>query len=171
MTNDEYTRCLALIDGYWPHGTKTWTADIFEIWESLLLDLDARGVAAAIQTLAVDGREFPPPPGLVRRRTLELIDPLPDADQAWHQVRTQMSKVGTNGKPVFAHQIIADVVSAFGWRDLCQSTTQMADRAHFLKLWERAVERQRTVAQMPPGARHVLAELTGEIDLRLDRPA
>lgn len=168
VTRDEFSRCIALIRRYWPHAGASWDADTIETWESLLLDLDTNPVAAAVQALAADGRDWPPPPGLVRRRACELIWPLPDADEAWGQVREQIRRVGSSRgvvhwpsgetvEPVWSHPLVGEVADRFGWSALCQSTNEMADRAHFLRMWEQASASHRATTSLPPAARAALA--------------
>jgi hypothetical protein len=168
VTRDEFSRCVALIRAYWPHGTGTWTTEAVEAWESLLLDLDARQVAAAIQVLATEGREWPPPPGVVRQRACDLVSPLPSADEAWGEIRVQLARVGSSRgtqdwssgvtvEPVWSHPLIGVVADRFGWDALCQSSNEMADRAHFLRVWEQVSGRERSAAALPPAARQALA--------------
>jgi hypothetical protein len=168
VNRDEFSRCVALIRAYWPHGTATWTAAAIEAWESLLLDLDAAAAAAAIQVLAAEGREWPPPPGVVRQRASELVSPIPTGGEAWAEVCGQVRRVGSlrgmsswpSGEPiepVWSHPLIGEVADHCGWDALCASTNEMADRAHFLRLWEQASARERTGQALPPAARAALA--------------
>lgn len=168
MTRDEFSRCIALVGHYWPHGTNTWTADVLEAWESLLLDLDPYATAAAIQVLATEGREWPPPPGVVRRKAHDLTDPLPSADEAWGEIRDQIRRVGsTRGtldyrtgdviQPAWSHPLIGQTADRLGWDQLCRSENEMADRAHFLRIWADTSTRQRTLTALPPATRTALA--------------
>ena len=170
MTLDEFSRCIALVDAYWPHGTRAWTPEALQAWESLLLDLEAVHVAAAIQALAADGREWPPPPGAVRRRCLDLVSGLPSGDEAWGEIVEQIRKVGilrgqtitSNGRSwtaqlEWSHPLIGEVADHLGWAELCASENQVADRAHFLRMWSDACQKRRTLEQLPPAAREALA--------------
>ncbi len=180
MTRDEFRRCVALVDAYWPHGGRAWTVEALDAWQALLLDLDAVHVAAAIVALAGDGREWPPPPGLIRRRCMDLTGTVPGADEAWGEVCDQVRRVGwTRGmeswngggrqvvEPGWTHPLIGALADRMGWDALCQSTNPMADRAHFLKLWDAAAERARIVEQLPPAAAEALAKRSLELpDMR-----
>lgn len=173
MTKDELSRCIALMEGYWPHGVRTWTPEAVEIWEGLLLDLDARLVATAIQTLATRGREFPPPPGLLRRQALELVSDLPNAEQAWGEVCEQIHRVGVyrgwsgSRELEWSHPLVGRLADSLGWEELCMSENQMADRAHFLKLWAAAVENEHAVENMPPAGKALLASVLADKGLHL----
>lgn len=162
MTRDEFSRCVAMLEVYWPHGNAKWTVEAIELWEGLLLDLDAVSVAAAIQALAIDGRDWPPPPGLIRNRAIALANPLPGASEAWLEVCTWIRKVGSYrgfrgfDEVVWSHPLVGHVADTLGWDNLCQSENPMADRAHFFKLWEQTCERQRADAALPERTRRAL---------------
>lgn len=168
MTKDEFSRCLALVRVYWPNGTKAWTAEAVTAWESLLLHLDVASVAAAIQVIAMDGKEWPPTPGQIAKRTLELTQPLPAADEAWKEVRFWVGRIGwskygqedfrTGEKclPEWSNALIGRIVDAMGWQELCESENEVADRAHFMRMWAEASQHQTTLDHLPPAARAVL---------------
>lgn len=162
MTKDEFSRCVAMLEVYWPHGNAKWTVQAIELWEGLLLDLDPVPVAAAIQALAIEGRDWPPPPGLIRRRAVELADPIPQASEAWLEVCTWIRKVGSyrdqdGYKPVvWSHPLIGHVADTLGWTNLCQSENPVADRAHFFRLWEQSAQRHRADEALPEATRRAL---------------
>jgi len=174
MTRDEFAGCLRLIKAYWPHAGRDWTPEHLQAWESLLLDLELPVVLAAIQALAADGREWPPPPGLIRQRVVALTNPIPDGDQAWAEVQQQIRRVGSlrryGEEPTWSHPLIGRIADTLGWDQLCMSENQMADRAHFLRMWTEAVNRTGTADALPPAARQVLAGRGIEIpDLSINR--
>lgn len=76
----------------------------------------------------------------------------PTATEAWADVIKQIRQVGHTGKPEFASPVTAQVVRAMGWRDLCMSENVVADRAHFLRMYEQLVERGDTVQKLLPQA-------------------
>lgn len=73
MSGDEYAALVAYVTRLWPHAKHVdgqWEAAV-----RLLRDLTAGEAAAAVDRLAATGREFPPPPGAIRREAilLELV--------------------------------------------------------------------------------------------------
>lgn len=179
MTTEEFARILELMRGCW-HRTFTPPRDVLEVWEALLLDLDGPTVAAAIQSLATDGLEFAPPPGAVRRRALELqpAGALPSASAAWAEIQTEIGRIGwTKGmtdftagaerarQPRWSHPIVGLLAERMGWDDLCQSENVMADRAHFIKLYDVECGRSQRLTSLPPAA----AEVVAALDLSADR--
>lgn len=164
MTEREYTGVITLVSALWLNSA--WTADTAKAAESLLLDLDAGLVLAAVEALAAEGREFAPPPGVVRLRATTLAHPaLPELDQALKEVADAVSSVGIYRTPEFSHPAIQAAVDAITWQEVCNSTNPEAFRAHFLRLYGTTGERAKREAASPESVR----ELVAGLDLRLDR--
>ena len=80
---------------------------------------------------------------------------------AWNQVQREIGRIGSWGTPQFDDPLIKRAVDGMGWRNLCMSENAMADRAHFLKLYESLLQRQDQVNRLLPQAReYVAAQLT-----------
>lgn len=167
MTPKELATCVQMLGAYWPHASKEWTPEVIESWEMLLGDLDAKAVAATIGAIAAEGDRFPPPPGLLRRRTLELVSDFPSPDDAWAEVLHWIGRLGRSRGQVrdaqghiaqceWSHPVIGRVVENMGWAKLCDSDNQVTDRAHFIRFYAAAVEHERTAAHMPPFAKNLL---------------
>ncbi len=181
MTESHVIELMGLLSIYWPHWrgplseheTATWAQN----WLRLLGDLDADVVTAALDSLAAENREHPPPPGIVRARAVALAagDAAPDVDEAWSEVQAEIARVGWTGdldprrKPRFSHPAIEPAVKDIGWQALCESTNAMADRAHFLKLYGTAVGRANADALTPPAVR-ALADALALRDAPEDAP-
>lgn len=166
MTRGDMEACVQMLRRYWPHARPP-SPDDLVAWELLWLDLDAAVAAAAILAVAEEGGRWPPTPGEVRRRTLDLERPIPAAEEAWGEVQTQIARVGSlrgmldygSGErlePVWSHSLVGETVDRIGWQALCESTTVMADRAHFLRVWSDAAARSRTAEHLAPAARALL---------------
>jgi len=65
------------------------------------------------------------------------------AGEAWGEVIKQIGKVGSWGTPVFSDPLIRRAVDCLGWSCLCSSEDIMVERAHFLKIYESIVERNK----------------------------
>lgn len=129
-------------------------------------DLESAAVLAAIEVLSAEGREFAPTVGQVSRRARELVELAsgarpPDVDEAWGEVRRQIAHRGawatfTEEPLEWSHPIVGEVVERMGWLALCGSTNEVADRAHFARMYEAARERGVTDAV----ARRALARIS-----------
>ena len=171
MNQEEFSHCLAALEACWPNTVRPWSPGTVQTWEGLWMDLDVAAVLVAIQALATDGREFPPPPGLVRQQVIQLKMDLPTADEAWGEVRKQIAAVGSlrgtvrwQGKqdiliePRWSNPLIGRVADNFGWDELCQSENPDATRAHFMQMWREAVGRQRSEQARTPMAAALLSQ-------------
>lgn len=111
---------------------------------------------------------------------------LPAADAAWGEVVTQIGRIGKTKRgmqdwakprnadgtwptwePEFSHPVIAEIVDALVWDELCMSENPMADRAHFLKMYDGAVQRHRRDQNLTPLEREY-KEALGLIGKTLD---
>lgn len=76
----------------------------------------------------------------------------PSATEGWDEVQRQIRAVGYIGTPTFANPITARLVKTMGWRELCASENVIADRAHFLRMYEQLAERGEQVQKLLPQA-------------------
>ena len=63
MNADEMTTILRLVASYWPNADTE--RRVVAGYRLLVGDLEAADVAAVLRDLALEGREFAPPPGVV----------------------------------------------------------------------------------------------------------
>lgn len=139
---------LAELVAYWPRTdlpTKT-----LGLYRDHLMEFDLEPAARAIAALGSTSTFFP----FVAELRAAIVreadpDPLPDADQAWAEV-VWNAKDGIYGTPVWSHPALRDVVQAMGGiRELAASENLMADRAHFLRLYETCKARAERAKQLP----------------------
>lgn len=154
---------LAELVAYWPRTDLP--SKTLELYRDHLLEFDPEPAAKAITALGSTSTFFPTVAELRQAVTAEADpNPLPDADQAWAEV-VWNAKDGIYGKSIWSHPAIADTVYAMGGiRQLAISENLMADRAHFLRLYETCKTRAERAKQLP-GDEHVTKLLTtlGEV--------
>lgn len=165
MTDQEFAEVMLAVTGLWPN----WQANqpTFAATERLLAGLPYLDVVAAVDSLAVESPRWFPGPGELRVRALELGQPeggAPAADEAWGEVVRERHRAGMfAGTPQsdrqleWSHPAIAAVVDAMGWAELCVSENEVADRAHFVKLYGERVTRLRVDRATPPTVAAALA--------------
>lgn len=86
-------------------------------------------------------------------------DRLPTAYDAWQEVSQAIVRFGRDRKPDFANPILERTVSALGWRNLCLSTNQIADRARFIEAYNEFLHRAREQSVALPQVRALAARL------------
>jgi len=155
----EMAQTIAFVIGHWP----AWRPNdaTIDATRRLLVDLPYNQVCAAVDQIAVEGAEFAPTGGMIRAKVVELFDPdlPPCAGEAWADVLYAIRTFGRNRRPSFTHSIVGAAVDALGgWAMLCASDNPVADRAHFLRIYEPLADRYRKRALYPPSVREALAE-------------
>ncbi len=86
----------------------------------------------------------------------------PNAYDAWGELEYAMRRWGRDRKPDFDNPVLESTIAALGWRNLCMSTNQVADRARFIEAYN--LYRQRTIddAVTLPQVRELAARLGGK---------
>ena len=106
------------------------------VYSNHLLDADFRACKKATEDLTNTCKFFPSI-AEIRETTLRYTPNayIPSPSEAWANVAEQLQHAGTWHSPTFAHPLIAQAVRTMGWYDLCRSDNQMADRAHFMRIY------------------------------------
>ena len=110
------------------------TPDTAQLYSEYLTGCDAEVGSVGVAAAMVEFKFFPSYGELVHcceRASGMGLAVIPD----WDSVQRAFGAVGHYGTPTFDDPITEIVVAAMGWRNLCLSTTPMADRAHFMKLY------------------------------------
>lgn len=168
MNRSELAKLVAYMGFTWPSFRppvdEAQMRLMIDVWHHHLGDLDDGAVRAAVETFAASGREFAPGPGMVRRRVVDQrtsVTGLPDADAAWAEVRANIARVGwttqLGAELSWSNPAIAAAVAAMGWIELCESTNEVADRAHFTRFYEARRERDALADAVHPDAVAVIA--------------
>lgn len=128
-----------------------------EIYFQLLSDIPTDLLKAAVlQCCGEAGRAFAPSIGEIRGAVADIrraVSGVPSSYQAWQEVMRQMVIVGSYRQPEFSHQLIAATVRTLGWRNLCLSENQVADRARFIQAYEQLEKRAEQDLMMLPQVR------------------
>lgn len=122
------------------------------IYCRMLVDLDYDTLrAATLQCVSV--YKFFPTVAEIRSAVTDLrmmASGVPSASEAWGEVVFQFRETGSYSTPIFSHPIIGEVVSRFGWKNLCWSENQIADRARFIEAYNAQLVESRSRDRMLP---------------------
>lgn len=91
-------------------------------------------MAAALHIIGLN--TFFPTISELRKRTVKLLIHQVDAHDAWEEVRGKITGGSSTRERPYSIPLIQEAVNKLGWRSLCESTNQVADRAHFFKVYE-----------------------------------
>lgn len=162
MTHEETLKIMALLTAAYPQANIE--EETIQIYIKFLLDLPCEAGQAAALELIASSRWFPAVAEL-RQAAVEAMpeNQIPGPGEAWGEVVGQLRAVGWYGRPSFSHPAITKAVKAMGWRELCMSENVVADRAHFLRIYENYQERAKKELWQLPEVQQLRAKLTREL--------
>jgi len=123
-----------------------------ELWLRALKDLSYEECEEATLRIIMES-DFAPTIATVRRAVRDMNPQIPTAGDAWGEVEQALIKfdMRQDKKAIDSLSPIAgQVVKNMGWWCLKNSNNQMADRAHFLKMYEEIAKKERQEQLMPP---------------------
>lgn len=126
-----------------------------EAYVTMLADIPLQILEPAIKQSMAES-EFLPTIARIRDKALALTQPQHvSALEAWGVVKTAMRAIGFYRSPQFDDPLITKAVDCMGWQTLCSSENEVADRAHFAKLYESLVTREKEDLRMVPEVRQI----------------
>ncbi len=117
--------------------------DLDVLW-SLLRDLNPESLERSIIKIISNEKEIYKSTNmvaLIRENAIEFKEK--DISEAWHEVIQQINRVGSWGKPVFSSELIEKAVFCIGWKDICMSSNIAIERAHFFRVYESYLTREK----------------------------
>lgn len=177
MTPENVAKLLARLAFTWPNFTLPTDPEsvevMVEVWCEELAGVTNPEAVQAVKSLSAEGREFPPAVGLIRKRALELRqqvtgEGVPNEAEAWAEVKHLIARRGWPNPPApedCSHPALHRAITAMGWMELCKSENEVADRAHFLRLYAATANSSRDFMASPATA------LVGGSQRVLDAPA
>jgi hypothetical protein len=130
-----------------------------EVYRCALMDIDAGLLRAAAMQHIASSKWFPSVSEL-RESALSIVthgDESPE--EAWGEVKRAIKLYGSYREPVFSNAKIAQAVKIMGWLNLCMSETEMADRAHFFKIYQSIQNRERFDAVALPEVKQIIERI------------
>lgn len=156
QVRDLIVKMTAALPRDWSFLTKEQQGATEAIYVRMLADLPWFAARAAVESLLSTAKNMPTI-AEVRAATLNAMHGNVRAGgDGWGDVRKAISRYGMNRTPEFADPVVARVVRALGWRELCQSESDVSDRARFIELYDRFAREQRheaNVSQLPAAQR------------------
>jgi len=144
MTPAEWLRISAHINTTWPHQPALPVA-VAEGYD-LLADLEAEQIAMAVEALALDGREFSPSAGQIRRKIAEMQEPHQIWGEVWYEIQRAITGHGSYEAAEtieWSTPNVAELVRLKGWQYLCTTTDpQSVVEAQAKQTWEELRDRR-----------------------------
>lgn len=157
MTSDESGQIIHMLKATWPRPPMS--ADTAEVYMLATRDLDFDTTKAAVLDLMTSSK-WMPAISEIRAAALLLSTDTPTAGEAWAEVTGNFGSGGVYGRvPEWTDEIIGRAVEAMGgFKVLCFSENAMADRAHFLKVYDTLAQRRQYDRLRLPEARRLALE-------------
>lgn len=172
-TEEEITTLIGGLAAAYPSVALSTQA--LKVYVNALLDISPELLAAAVNQLLAQSKFFPSV-AEIRQMCLSLtstVGRLPTGMEAWGEVLKQIRETGYYGQPYFENALIAKAVQAIGWQNLCSSENQVADRAHFAKVYDAMVIRAELDAKWLPASREMIRQVdeAREVKELMEAPA
>jgi hypothetical protein len=87
----------------------------------------------------------------------------PNAYDAWGEMDYAIRRWGRDRKPDFDNPVLERTIASLGWRNLCMSTNQVADRARFIEAYNIYLQRSIDEAVTLPQVKALSAKLGGRL--------
>ncbi len=138
-----------------------------EIYWQTLSDIPTDELKAAVlHCMTESGRAFAPTIGEIRGAVADLRKTaanVPGSYQAWEEVCHAIRDTGSYRSPEFSSPLIERVVRNLGWRNLCMSENQVADRARFVQAYDQLLERATKEDMLLPEVRGYIETRGGQL--------
>lgn len=152
MTRDEFKSFAMALKTYYPREQLLPNLQAMELWYQELSDIP-NDVAIAALRKYVSTNKFSPTIADIREMAATVMyGEKPQWADGWNQLEKAIRKYGSynvHAAMESMDDITRETVKRLGYRNLCLSTNQMADRANFRTVFEQLVDRRQKEQQMP----------------------
>lgn len=139
MTSDQVKQLVTMLASAWPRPPVE--AATVHVYAYALADLDHEAAMGAVMGLMQTSRFFPTIAEIRERAVKNRVD-LPTPELAWGIVYRAIQRFGAHRVPEFDCDEIQEAVKAIGWKNLCLSENEVADRARFIDAMKAALAKR-----------------------------
>lgn len=141
----------------WPEDGKE--KALIDLWTTMLSDVDFEIAQAAVQKYMAES-VYPPTVADIRARVADItVFREKTGIEAWGDVKDAIRKFGSYNEKKAMDSLTGvtrKVVQGIGFRTLCLSEDEMADRAHFLKVYDVLAKRERDDQLLLPQTKQLM---------------
>ena len=146
MTRKEFAIFASALKALYPNNDKLLPNDAARnLWYDMLSDIPFPVADAGLRKWAAT-EKWPPTIAEIRGFCVSAVaGELPDWGSAWHETLDAIARYGYQGEDAAMAALppmTREVVRRLGWRQLCVSENQEADRANFRMVYESLAERR-----------------------------
>lgn len=152
MTDKEFEMLAVALKAAYPNSNVLPDKYALKTWYRSLADIDFQVAENAVWE-HINTSVFPPSIAEIREKCANRLYPMiTDWGEAWEEVQRAIRKYGSYREVEAIEslsRLTATVVRRMGFLNICQSDNPVADRAHFQRLYEGLVEKERNLTQLP----------------------
>lgn len=172
MTRQEFWQFAAAIRTYYSRENILPNEQAMELWFRQLQDIPFP-VAEAILSKWVATNKWSPSIADIRDGVAEIQNggPAPDWGEAWDQAMNAIRRFGSydeDGALASLPPLTRETVRRLGYKSLCWSENQVADRANFRQVYEILSKRKVETDKIPLPVRETLKALTASFAKPVD---
>lgn len=146
-----FIKCIAVLEASYDKFNITSNKDKLMIWYEMLGDRAEVDFMLGVKKYIATNEFAPTIAGINKAIASNQTSKAPDGLQAWAELQTSIRKWGMYHEDKALDSLSPEtraVVEALGFTNLCTSENQMADRAHFIKLYESRATKNKENATM-----------------------
>ena len=149
-----FVKCMRVLENAYPRFEITNDKDKLSLWHELIgKDTEEVVFMLAIKKYIINN-EFPPTIAGIKKEVSNILTSGdPDTTEAWSEVQKSIRRYGMYRETEALESLSEEtrnVVKAIGFQNLCTSVDHMADRAHFIRLYESRSKKKHEHVAMGP---------------------
>lgn len=165
VTKKEFAIIAAAMKTYYPRENLIPNNEAMELWYKQLEDIPYKVAEACLNEWVATNRWSPSIADLREAASRILKGEAPDWGEGWKRVQRAISNFGyyrAQEAVASLDDLTRAVVDRMGFRNLCLSENQEADRANFRMIYEQLVVRKEKEDQTPKAVRDLIASIRNE---------
>ena len=162
MTREQFAKFSMALKTYFPRENLLPNTQAMELWYNQLGDIPYELAEAGLQKWVATEKWSPTIADIRGMASGIQNGDIPDWGDAWEKVQKAIRRYGSY-QPAEALESLPELariaVKQIGWRNLCFSENEAADRANFRICYERAAERKKADAMIPDRLKNIIGKM------------
>lgn len=161
MTKQEFMRIASAINTYYPKEKPFPNEAAIQLWYEEFKELPYQDVANALRR-HVNVSKWCPTIAELKDALVVNVAGQKDWGKHWEVALRATQRFGRNQEEealAWMDPLTREVVKRLGYKELCNSYNQMADRANFRTVFEQIINKEREMAALPKGLRDQIAQI------------
>ena len=165
MNKQEFKSLARAIKTYYPRDSVLPNKEALQLWYEELKDLSYEAAAASLR-VHVSTEKWPPTIAEIRANATTIVsaDNNDQWSQAWECAKKAIKRYGyyqeTEGLES-VDPLTRTVIKRLGWKELCVSENEMADRANFRDIYKEVLSKKMKYTVLPGNLKTAIETMSG----------